>query len=123
MSAAVKSSRLCAETSASGCGTDAHLVVRIFRGLGGPRWGNTGHDLIGYDYRMSNVAAAIGLAQAGIETRPVFYPVHTMGLHTHRFAQKAVAEDLAARGLNLPSRPDMGDEDFELVCRAVEGFY
>ena len=56
---------------------------------------------------MSNVAAAIGLAEAGIETRPVFHPVHTMGLRTHRFAQKTVAEDLAARGLNLPSRPDM----------------
>jgi perosamine synthetase len=143
------------------------------------------HDLLGYNYRMSNVAAAIGLAQleradelvrlkrelaqryferlshlplkfhreapdtvhaywmvsalarnederaalrrhlgaAGIETRPLFYPLHTMGLHASRFARKTVAEDIAARGLNLPSWPDIGEREFELVCRAVEDFF
>jgi perosamine synthetase len=143
------------------------------------------HDVIGYNYRMSNVAAAIGLAQleradelvsrkralaeryfqrlsdlplefhreapdtihaywmvsaltreaserddlrrhlavAGIETRPLFHPVHTMGLYTHRLASKTVAEDIAARGLNLPSWPDISDADFDLVCRSIEGFF
>jgi perosamine synthetase len=63
------------------------------------------------------------LAAAGIETRPVFHPVHTMGLHPRGLAQATVAEDIAARGLNFPSWPDIGDEDFELVCRAIDGFY
>jgi perosamine synthetase len=143
------------------------------------------HDRIGYNYRMSNVAAAIGLAQlersdellrlkrqlaekyfrrlshlpldfhrevpgtvhaywmvsaltrtaperdafrrhlarAGIETRPVFHPVHTMGLYPHGFRDSTVAEDIAARGVNLPSWPDMGEDEFALVSRAIEGFF
>jgi perosamine synthetase len=143
------------------------------------------HDRIGYNYRMSNLAAAIGLAQleradellqakrnlaktyfrrlshlpiafhsempgsthaywlvsatarraeererlrrhladAGVETRPVFPPVHTMGLYPHRFEESTVAEDIAARGLNLPSWPDMSDSEFEIVVTSLEAFY
>jgi dTDP-4-amino-4,6-dideoxygalactose transaminase len=46
-----------------------------------------------------------------------------MGLYTHRLASKTVAEDIAARGLNLPSWPDISDADFDLVCRSIEGFF
>ncbi len=143
------------------------------------------HDVLGYNYRMSNVAAAIGLAQleradelvrlkrelaqryfdrlsylplkfhreapntvhaywmvsaltrsegerdglrhhlaaAGIETRQLFNPLHTMGLHSSRFARKTVAEGIAARGLNLPSWPDISETEFELVCRAIDNFF
>jgi perosamine synthetase len=166
---------------------DEHLIERCrrLRGQGLATGREYWHDVIGYNYRMSNVAAAIGLAQleradelvsakralaeryfrrlahlplefhreapgtvhafwmvsalarnagerdrlrshlaaAGVETRPVFHPVHTMGLHPSRLEGKTVAEDLAARGLNLPSWPDIDDEAFELVCRAAEDFY
>ena len=130
------------------------------------------HDRIGYNYLMSNFAAAIGLAQlersdellhlkrqlaekyfqrlshlplefhreapgtvhtywmvsalvrneperddfrrhlaeAGIDTRSVFYPAHTMGIYPHKFRGKTVAEDVAARGLNLPSWPDINED-------------
>jgi perosamine synthetase len=143
------------------------------------------HDVLGYNYRMSNVAAAIGLAQleradelvrlkrelaqkyfehlshqplkfhrespntvhaywmvsaltrnegerdrlrhhlaaAGIETRPLFNPLHTMGLHSSRFTRTTVAEDIAARGLNLPSWPDIGETELELVCHAIDSFF
>jgi perosamine synthetase len=63
------------------------------------------------------------LLAAGVETRPVFHPVHTMGLHPNRLMGETVAADIAARGFNLPSWPDMDDETFELVCRAAEGVY
>jgi len=63
------------------------------------------------------------LAAAGIETRPLFFPLHTMGLHASRFKGKTVAEDIAARGLNLPSWPDIGEKEFELVCRAIDDFF
>ena len=143
------------------------------------------HDRIGYNYRMSNIAAAIGLAQlersdellrlkrllaekyfrqlshlpltfhrevpgtvhsywvvsvlarnnperdalrrhlaeAGIETRPVFNPVHTMGIYPHRFLEKTIAEEVAARGLSLPSWPDMTEDESDLVSRSIETFY
>lgn len=143
------------------------------------------HDRIGYNYRMSNVSAAIGLAQlersdellslkrqlaekyfrrlshlpldfhreapgtvhtywmvsalvasepelngfrrhlaaAGIATRPLFHPVHTMGLYSHNFRDKTVAEDVAARGVNLPSWPDMSEHEFDLVSCAIERYF
>lgn len=149
------------------------------------------HDTIAYNYRMTNIAAAIGLAQMeradilmaqklalaarydellaglpverhrpsgpgvehaywmysvlvpgsgeqrdavmerllarGVETRPVFYPVHTMppyrplveqaGLHPD--TAFPVATELAARGLNLPSWPDMSDEQIRYVVEML----
>ena len=143
------------------------------------------HDRIGYNYRMSNIAAAIGVAQlersdellrlkrqlaekyfqrlshlpldfhrenpgtvhsywlvsalarneperdalrrhlaeAGVETRQVFHPVHTMGIYRHSFFEKTVAEEIAARGLNLPSWPDINEDEFDLVSRSIEEFF
>ena len=166
---------------------DEALITRCrrLRGQGLATGREYWHDVIGYNYRMSNVTAAIGLAQleradelvskkralaeryfrrlshlplqfhreepdtvhaywmvsaltreagerdrlrrhlaeAGIETRPVFHPVHTMGLHPSRIEGKTVAEDIAARGFNLPSWPDIDDDAFELVCQAADEFY
>jgi len=143
------------------------------------------HDRIGYNYRMSNLAAAIGLAQlersdellcrkrqiaekyfqrlshlpfhfhreapgtvhsywlvsalarseqerdalrrtladSKIETRPLFHPVHTMGIYPHSFLKETVAEEVAARGLNLPSWPDMSDDEIGFVAGVIEGFF
>jgi perosamine synthetase len=63
------------------------------------------------------------LAEAGVETRPVFHPVHTMGIYPHRFLEKTVAEGVAARGLNLPSWPDMNEDEFALVSGVIEEFF
>lgn len=41
------------------------------------------------------------LAQAGIETRPLFYPVHTMPMYANSFRSHPVAERLARSGINL----------------------
>ena len=143
------------------------------------------HDVVGYNYRMTNIQAAIGLAQlersdefvlrkraiarlyseqlsempiefhheahdthhsywmisflvdhadlreqlrkhladAGIETRPLFYPVHTMPMHSHNFRRHPVAEDLAWRGINLPSYPGLTDEQVIIVCDEIKGFF
>ena len=143
------------------------------------------HDVIGYNYRMTNICAAIGLAQleqvdgflarkrqiaqryraglqgldvefhaevgevrhsywmcsllvshavdrdrlrehlerAGVETRPLFYPVHTMPMYAARFRSLPVAEDLGRRGINLPSWPGLSDEQVDSVCRLVRQFY
>lgn len=143
------------------------------------------HDIIGYNYRMTNICAAIGLAQLekanehiklkrelaekynnllkklpvtphkeaqnvfhtywmysiltdnvktrnslreylkqeGIETRPTFYPVHTMPMFSHQYHKFPVAEDIAIRGINLPSWPDMPDEFIEYVCSKISCFF
>lgn len=63
------------------------------------------------------------LAAAGVETRPVFPCVHAMGIYPHRFEAKTVAEDIAARGLSLPSSPDLNEDEFALIARTIEGFF
>jgi perosamine synthetase len=142
------------------------------------------HDILGYNYRMTNVQAAIGVAQmerlpeilqkkreladqykaflddiplvgyqgqkewalnsywmfsilldekseisktelmkvlssSGIETRPLFYPLHTMPLYQSYCIdnKSVVSKYLSERGLSLPSSVDL---DKEVVHRVTE---
>lgn len=143
------------------------------------------HDVVGYNYRMTNIQAAIGLAQLeradefidhkrnlaarytaalkglpvevhkeapgtvhsywmfsilveraaqrdalrehlakdGIETRPVFYPMHTMPMYARNYRKHAVAEDLAWRGINLPSWPGLNDDQVVRIVESIAAFY
>lgn len=143
------------------------------------------HDVIGYNYRMTNICAAIGLAQLetaekvierkkqlaqrynellkglpltfqpelegttnahwmytilvdnvktrnalrdyleakSVETRPTFYPVHTMPMFSTQYNKFIVAEDLSIRGINLPSYPSISDEDLNYVCGCIKEFF
>lgn len=162
---------------------DATIAERVthFKGQGLAKYREYWHDVVGYNYRMTNICAAIGVAQLerieailarkrviaelykhaladteyevhaeatnvrhsywmvtllvkdpsrrdetrsylarqGIETRPAFYPVHTMPMYSQRYERHRVAEDLASRGINLPSYPDLSDGDVERVCAAL----
>jgi perosamine synthetase len=142
------------------------------------------HDIVGYNYRMTNISAAIGLAQleqisailtkkrqiselykqllqdsiykvhpeigdvyhsywmvsilvpqadcreqlrqhiaeAGIETRPVFYPVHTMPMYSQKYQLHKVAEDIGWRGINLPSYPDLTEDQIKYICEVLTSF-
>lgn len=139
------------------------------------------HDIVGYNYRMTNICAAIGLAQleqvdtvltrkrqladtykellkdtvykvhpevgdvfhsywmvsilvpqveqrdsvrehlaqAKIETRPVFYPVHTMPMYSQKYQLHKVAEDIGWCGINLPSYPGLTEEQVEYICKTL----
>lgn len=156
-----------------------------FKGQGLAKHRQYWHDVIGYNYRMSNVSAAIGLAQleqadnfiakkrqiaqwymeglkdlpvtfhpeagevrhsywmcsilvnnplerdplrdslldAGIETRPLFYPVHTMPMYSKKYQKHPVAESLGWRGVNLPSWPDIKKDQVDAVCESVAKFF
>lgn len=156
-----------------------------FKGQGLAKHRQYWHDVIGYNYRMTNICAAIGLAQMeqidefirrkreiaelyikelkdtkvelhleqeyvyhsywmcsiltpnadsrdtlrdyldnhGIETRPLFYPVHTMPMYSTKFQKHPIAENLGWRGINLPSYPDLSDEDVIEICRLIKEFY
>lgn len=163
---------------------DATLYDRAvhFKGQGLAKYRTYWHDVIGFNYRMTNICAAIGLAQMeraeellrkklalaerydellaplpvethapsradilhsywmysilvpeeqrdaimagllarGIETRPTFYPVHTMPMYSQRFERHYVAEELGRRGINLPSWPDLQSEQVLFIVEALE---
>jgi perosamine synthetase len=76
-------------------------------------------DVFGVD--RDGLAAA--LAARGVETRPMFPPVHGMPPYRRSFARRQVslpvAELLGATGLMLPVHPLMTEDDAVFVCEAV----
>ncbi len=156
-----------------------------FKGQGLAKHMEYWHDVVGYNYRMTNICAAIGLAQLeqadsfiskkreiaqtyiemlkdlplkyhdeigdvrhsywmvsilvetpeirnslreylksnDIETRPLFYPVHTMPMYSQKYQRHPVAESLGWRGINLPSYPDLKYEDVKFICNKIKEFY
>ena len=162
---------------------DATLHDRAvhYKGQGLAKHRTYWHDVVGYNYRMTNICAAIGLAQMeradatlekklalaarydhlladvpvethrpsradilhsywmysvlvpsgrrddvmarmaarGVETRPLFYPVHTMPMYSQRYQRHGVAEELGWRGINLPSWPEMTEAQTARVVAAL----
>lgn len=62
------------------------------------------------------------LAQLGIETRPLFYPVHSMPMYVTS-EKYPIAESLASRGMNLPSWPGLDIKQLETISEAIRGFF
>ncbi|MGI9351894.1 MAG: DegT/DnrJ/EryC1/StrS family aminotransferase [Rhizobiaceae bacterium] len=155
-----------------------------FKGQGLAEHRQYWHDVVGYNYRMTNICAAIGVAQLervdkfvarkseiaqryrsslsdlpitfqsepagtrhshwmisfllpdasqrdplrgylddqGVETRPVFYPIHTMPMYARRFETHSVSEDVARRGINVPSWPGLTDSEIDFVCDLIRSF-
>lgn len=143
------------------------------------------HDMVGYNYRMTNISAAIGLAQLeqandfiakkrqiadwyrmgleglpltfhnevgdvfhsywmcsiilkdaslrdplrqylsdqGVETRPLFYPVHLMPMYSKRFEVHPVAEKLGLSGMNLPSWPGLDEEKVSYIIQLMNKYF
>lgn len=70
------------------------------------------------DFRDSLMAR---LHEDGVETRPVFYPLH--GLPPYRDASRGeefpVAESLARRGVSLPTWAGLSRDDLSYVCERL----
>lgn len=169
------------------CTNDQTLFERVihYKGQGLAAHRQYWHDVIGYNYRMTNICAAIGLAQIeqadtfiskkiaiakyyknklkdlplaihneqpgtrhsywmvsilldnsshrdklrdylasqGIETRPLFYPVHTMPMYSTKFQRHPIAENLGWRGLNLPSYPSLKEPELEFICENIRNYF
>ena len=58
---------------------------------------------------------------AGIETRPFFYPMHTLPPYhdPDGDAKFPVSTDVAARGMNLPSSATLTDDDLDYVSETL----
>lgn len=61
------------------------------------------------------------LKDQNIETRPFFVPIHTMP-HYNRGTRLPYAENLARRGINLPSGVTLTEADIERITSAVRSF-
>lgn len=61
------------------------------------------------------------LRAAGIDTRPFFYPVHTLPMY-NTGQSLPVAEDLGRRGINLPSGATLTSEQIDYICDTLSNF-
>jgi perosamine synthetase len=59
------------------------------------------------------------LYRDGIETRPVFYPMHLMPVYEEPGACYPVAEDLARRGFSLPTHGLLTEEDVVYIAESI----
>jgi perosamine synthetase len=162
-----------------------HSRLAHYKGQGLAKYREYWHDVVGFNYRMTNICAAIGVAQLeqietflakklqiakwyeqgisglplqfhksvgdvyhsywmcsilvekasrrdglrdflkenSIETRPTFYPIHTMPPYAKKYERHAVAENIASRGMNLPSYPALEKEDVEFICAKIREYY
>ncbi len=74
--------------------------------------------LIEDDFRVARDEVLTRLKAHGIETRPFFYPIHIQP--PYALGQSfPVAEELARKGINLPSGPALREEEVELIAHAL----
>ena len=70
-----------------------------------------------------SVKIAKRLRELGVDTRPFFHPLHMLPsfLRENRKPKSfPVAEDLASRGMNLPTAGRLRQRDVRIIARAVE---
>jgi perosamine synthetase len=74
-------------------------------------------------YGKNRDELAEALSVDGIETRPFFIPLHTLPPFREASGRRdedlPVTDDLGARGLNLPTHTQLGDQEVEFVVAAV----
>ncbi|RYV51348.1 DegT/DnrJ/EryC1/StrS family aminotransferase [Pengzhenrongella frigida] len=63
----------------------------------------------------------VDLASEGIETRPVFHPLHHLPPYLQPDASFPVAERLGASGISLPTHLGLSENDIATVCEALSG--
>jgi perosamine synthetase len=76
--------------------------------------------LVEEDYGLDRDTLMAQLRRRGIDTRPVFYPIHTLPMY-HCGQHLPVAEEIGRKGINLPSGATLSPEQVDQVCDAVLG--
>ncbi len=59
------------------------------------------------------------LAERHIETRPVFHCAHLMPMYCEAEGSFPVSEDIAFRGISLPSYPGLSVSDIDRICETL----
>jgi|GEM_PF-4046152 perosamine synthetase len=50
----------------------------------------------------------------------MLYPVHTMPMYSQKYQRHKVAEDIGWCGINLPSYPDLTQEQIMYICKELK---
>ena len=74
--------------------------------------------LIEDSFRVTRDELAMELGKKDVETRPFFYPIHTMPPYK-RNEKFLVAEELAKKGINLPSSVKLKKEEVERIVKFI----
>jgi perosamine synthetase len=98
----------------------------IFTAPGDPDWGFNSYWLyttvLGKDSSIGRDELLLKLLRQGVETRPVFYPLHVMPPYA-RYGKEdgfPVATETSRTGISLPSSVSLKDDDLDAVCSAIE---
>ena len=59
------------------------------------------------------------LEKHGIETRPFFFPMHKLPMYNNNNEKVPVAEELARKGLNLPSSVNLTLDNISYICNTI----
>jgi perosamine synthetase len=59
------------------------------------------------------------LQENGVETRPVFYPMHIMPVYREDSGRLEYAEEAASRGINLPTFYDLKEDDVKFIVSLI----
>jgi len=62
------------------------------------------------------------LLKEGVETRPLFYPVHQMPMYANQESYP-IATHISERGMNLPSYPSLTKHDVEQISKIIRSFF
>ncbi len=68
-------------------------------------------------------ALRIHLRNDGIDTRPSFFPIHAMPIYEKHTCELPVTNDIAYRGINLPSYPDLTKDDIFTISNSIKDFF
>jgi len=64
------------------------------------------------------------LKEKGIETRPSFYPAHTMPMYLDKNSEQfPIASSLSLKGINLPSSPALTGDDVEYLTNNIKDYF
>jgi perosamine synthetase len=69
--------------------------------------------------RVSRDDVGAALSARGIETRPMFHPMHRLPPYREDAKRFPNAERCAARGLSLPTHAGLGDDDVQRIVSAL----
>lgn len=85
-------------------------------------WARSVYWMVSIEVEPSRRDGLMGyLSDHGVETRPFFYPAHTLPMYA-KGESFPVAERLSASGINLPSFPDLTTPEIERVCECIDEF-
>ncbi|GAB4546954.1 MAG: DegT/DnrJ/EryC1/StrS family aminotransferase [Anaerolineae bacterium] len=69
-------------------------------------------------YGLDRDSLMVRLRERGIDSRPVFYPIHTLPMYNTGL-RLPVAEEIGRKGVNLPSGATLTAEQVDVVCDAL----